>query len=113
MSHASPGSLQPSMAAVTVSMDKVGMRYAAAVDTNGHRVEMITTFNMEELLTPLFREWQATVGQGRMPLHVMYFRDGVSEGQFQHVLQQEIRDLKRIWDALDGTPGKPNSAKVR
>ena len=101
VSHASPGSLQPSMAAVTCSMDVLGLRYAAACESNGHRVEMITRFNMLDMLSPLFREWMANVGGGKLPRHVMYFRDGVSEGQFQHVLQQEIRYLKHIWAELD------------
>jgi eukaryotic translation initiation factor 2C len=37
VSHASPGSPQASMAALTMSMDKHASRYAAAVQTNGHR----------------------------------------------------------------------------
>ena len=102
VSHASPGSLQPSMAALTVSMDALCLRYAAACETNGHRVEMITTSNMEQMLMPLFKNWMETVGQGRKPAHVIYFRDGVSEGQYQHVMQQEVRDLKRVWTALFG-----------
>ena len=75
-------------------------RYAAAVETNGHRVEMITPYNMENMLTPLFREWMTEAGKGRFPAHVIYMRDGVSEGQYQHVLQQEIRDLRKIWVGL-------------
>lgn len=101
VSHASPGSLQPSMAALTVSMDTLGCRYAAACESNGHRVEIITQFNMEDMLAPLFREWMSTVGKGRMPQHIMYFRDGVSEGQYQHVLQQEIVYIKRCWRKLE------------
>ena len=100
VSHASPGSLQPSTAAFTVSMNPHCTRYAAAVETNGHRVEMITTYNMENMLTPLFREWMTEAGKGRFPAHVFYMRDGVSEGQYQHVLQQEIRDLRKIWVGL-------------
>ncbi len=37
VSHASPGSPQASMAALTMSLDKDACRYAAAVQTNGHR----------------------------------------------------------------------------
>ncbi|KAL9121776.1 MAG: hypothetical protein Q9187_001664 [Circinaria calcarea] len=106
VSHASPGSMQPSMAALTVSMDALCLRYAAACETNGHRVEMITTSNMEQMLMPLFRNWMETVGQGRKPAHVIYFRDGVSEGQYQHVMQQEVRDLKRVWTALFGNDNR-------
>ena len=26
----------------------------------------------------------------------MYFRDGVSEGQYQHVIEQEVQDMKAL-----------------
>ncbi|MCJ1471702.1 hypothetical protein MMC13_000342, partial [Lambiella insularis] len=113
VSHAAPGSLQPSMAAVTCSMDKLGCRYAAAVESNGHRVEMITEANLASMLKPLFREWMATVGAGRMPLHFMYFRDGVSEGQYQHVIQQELKDIKSIWRKLDEPQQYQNYEKIK
>ncbi|KAA6409085.1 MAG: eukaryotic translation initiation factor 2c [Lasallia pustulata] len=101
VSHAAPGSLQPSMAAITVSMDKIAARYAAACETNGHRVEMITTNNIETMVKPLLHEWCSTVNLGRLPEHLLYFRDGVSEGQYQHVLQQEVKDLKRIFEGVN------------
>jgi len=96
VSHASPGSVQASMAAITVSMDRIAARYAAAVQTNGHRVEMITEDNLREEWFPLFRQWVKNVGGGNIPQHIYYFRDGVSEGQFQHVLDQEVGVMKKI-----------------
>lgn len=42
VSHAAPGSQASSCAAITVSMDQLGVSYAAAVESNGYRVEMIT-----------------------------------------------------------------------
>ena len=108
VSHAAPGSLQPSMAAVTVMMDKIGCRYAAACETNGHRVEMITQSNLMSMLTPLFTEWMSNYGLGRLPLHFYYFRDGVSEAQYQHVIQQELKYIKMIWRKLDNE-GKGSS----
>lgn len=89
------------MAALTVSMDRIAARYAAACETNGHRVEMITTNNIETMIKPLLQEWCSNVNEGRLPEHVLYFRDGVSEGQYQHVLQQEVRDLKRIFEMVN------------
>lgn len=71
-----------------------GVRYAAACETNGRRVEMLTTANIRSMVLPLVRNWIVGPGQGRLPDHVYYFRDGVSEGQFQHVLQQEVHDMK-------------------
>ncbi len=96
VSHGAPGSQAPSMAAMTVSMDQTASRYAAAVETNGHRVEMIATRNLEDMLRPLFQHWAENVGGGRLPKHIYYFRDGVSEGQYQAVLKAEVADIKRM-----------------
>ncbi|KAG9244119.1 Piwi domain-containing protein [Calycina marina] len=94
VSHATPGSPQASMAAITVSMDAIAARFAAAVQTNGHRIEMITPHNIKGMLIPLVQQWAAKIGRGNLPQHIYYFRDGVSEGQYQHVLDQEVKHMK-------------------
>jgi eukaryotic translation initiation factor 2C len=96
VSHASPGSPQASMAALTVSFDRHAGRYAAACQTNGHRVEMISEANMRSMLGPLITQWQSVVGGGKLPTQVYYMRDGVSEGQFIHVMQQEVPQVRAI-----------------
>ena len=109
VSHASPGSVQASTAAVTVSMNPQCTRYAAACQTNGHRVEMITTANMLEMLTPIFREWMSTIGGGKLPQHIIYMRDGVSEGQHLKLLEQEVTDIRLCFSKL--AEHKPELAK--
>lgn len=94
VSHPTPGSPQASMAALTMSMDADAIRYAAAVQTNGIRVEMITKQNIISMMMPLFDEWIKKVGKGVGPSHIYYFRDGVSEGQYMHVLEEEVADMK-------------------
>jgi eukaryotic translation initiation factor 2C len=95
VSHAAPGSDAGSMAAITLSMDQLFTRYNARCNTNGHRVEMITTKNIDEGLKPMLEQWMAGHG-GRLPNRVLYLRDGVSEGQYGHVLDQEVRDMKGL-----------------
>ena len=73
---------------------------------------MITQANIKSMLLPLFTEWMANIGQGRFPIHFMYFRDGVSEGQYQHVIQQEVKHIKALWRELDSTPELLNFKKV-
>ena len=97
VSHAAPGMVDmASMAALTVSLDRSCSRYGAAVQSNGHRVEMITSSNIHEMLKPLVQWWIANIGQGRPPKHVYYFRDGVSEGQYTALLKQEVADIKNL-----------------
>ncbi|KAK5126303.1 hypothetical protein LTR85_010539 [Meristemomyces frigidus] len=101
VSHAAPGAPTPSMAALTMSMDKLAIRYAAACETNGYRVEMITTDNINGMIKPLIQSWVQNVGGGKFPSRIIYFRDGVSEGQYQHVLQQEVHDMKALLKTAD------------
>ncbi|KAK4692655.1 eukaryotic translation initiation factor 2C, partial [Lecanoromycetidae sp. Uapishka_2] len=100
VSHAAPGLEQASMAAMTMSIDRTASRYAAAVESNGSRVEMITSDNVNAMLGPMVDYWVKNVGGGNLPKHVYYFRDGVSEGQFIPLLQQEVADMKRLFAQL-------------
>lgn len=95
VSHGSPGSGVPSKAAMTMSIDKTATKYCANVQTNGYRVEIVQPFTMHFLFERLMRYWVRT--NGCPPKHVYYFRDGVAEGQFAHVIDIEIKELKRIF----------------
>ncbi|KKY16343.1 putative eukaryotic translation initiation factor 2c [Diplodia seriata] len=101
VSHPAPGALKDgstgSFAAITMSLNTTLTRYAAQCDTNGFRVEMISTPNIENLLGRMVTHWMGSVGQGSLPQRVIYFRDGVSEPQYQHVLEQEVRDIKNLF----------------
>jgi eukaryotic translation initiation factor 2C len=103
VSHASAGSIQASTCAITMSMDADATRYAAFVQTNGHRVEMITPANIDGGFMVLFKYWVANHKTG--PQHIYYFRDGVSEGQYSHVLAQEIEPMKKAITAIYGDAG--------
>ncbi|OCK86160.1 Piwi-domain-containing protein [Lepidopterella palustris CBS 459.81] len=100
VSHPAPGSPASeaaSFCAITVSQDSNYTRYMAQCDTNGHRVEMITTRNIQDHLGKMAKHWIQNVGKGSVPQRVLYVRDGVSEGQYQHVLDQEVRDMKALF----------------
>lgn len=100
VTHPSLGVWAPSMAAISVCMDQYGCRYWGSCEANGERVELINRANIEIMLTPLIREWMSTVGGGRAPDHVYYFRDGVSTGQFAQVLEREVLDMRAIFMEL-------------
>ncbi|KAI1771467.1 Piwi-domain-containing protein [Hypoxylon cercidicola] len=92
VSHGASGSQAPSMAALTMSMDKHGTRYAAACQTNGYRKEILQEETMFSMLPKLLAHW--CVVNKSSPAHVYYIRDGVSEGQFHHVLKDELDYMK-------------------
>ncbi|CAI6339047.1 unnamed protein product [Periconia digitata] len=103
VSHPAPGAGSgeaSSIAAITVSQDARFTRYWAEVQTNGNRIEMITTKNIENHFTPMVKNWMQRAGNGHPPKHVMYIRDGVSEGQYAAVLEDEVTDMKKAFKAL-------------
>ncbi|KAF4508562.1 hypothetical protein G6O67_004923 [Ophiocordyceps sinensis] len=93
ISHGPPGGNAPSTAAMTMSVERDATRYAAMVETNGYRTEMLTSANVHFLFGQLSDQWRKG-HDGAFPKHIIYFRDGVSEGQFAQVLDQEIAELR-------------------
>jgi eukaryotic translation initiation factor 2C len=105
VSHPAPGAgseQAASFAAITVSADPNYARYWADVNTNGNRVEMVTTSNIREQFGSMAQKWMQRVGNGRAPERLLYIRDGVSEGQYKAVLQEEIRDMKEYFARCSG-----------
>jgi len=88
----------PSMAAITVSMDKDAARYAAVCQTNGYRVEIITPLNIQSMLPSIITKWCQSFQTA--PANVFYFRDGVSEGQFAQVLEYEVKQIREVLEKI-------------
>lgn len=105
VSHASPGSEMPSIAAMCASVDREGYQYRAAVQTNGWRSEMLTNQNIENMLPNFLKEYAHNVK--RHVENIYYFRDGVSEGQFAHVMKQEVEVIRKVYMKATGAPKPP------
>lgn len=95
--HGQNGLPQASLAAMTMSMDKDCVQYAACCQTNGYRVEVMNRECVQKTVGPLIEQWCAT--NQKAPQHVFYFRDGVSEGEFDKVLSQEIDEVRKMFVA--------------
>ncbi|KAL2151322.1 hypothetical protein VTH82DRAFT_6420 [Thermothelomyces myriococcoides] len=95
ISHGSTAAGNVSTAAMCVSMDRDIAIYDAAVQTNGRGVEILQPHNMHSMLGPLVTKWRKKFNTA--PQHVFYLRDGVSEGQFAHVMEFEIEELKKVF----------------
>ncbi|PHH65610.1 hypothetical protein CDD81_2045 [Ophiocordyceps australis] len=105
ISHPPPGGTSPSTAAMTMSLDRDATRYGAMVESNGYRKEMLEAVNVHTFMNHLSNLWRSAHGGGAFPRHIIYFRDGVSEGQFAHVLDQEIGQIRAWFD--ENAKGKP------
>jgi eukaryotic translation initiation factor 2C len=105
VSHAEPGSTLESMAAVVASMDGRASQYVAHLSAQSSRVEMVQSLeNAMKSLLETFKTKNRT-----MPAHIIVYRDGVSDGQFEAVIQQE---LPSIQNALTSMGYTDDSVKV-
>lgn len=101
VSHGAPGTDQPSIAAMSVSLDEHCAFYGASCQTNGYRQEIVEYSCMRYLLYDLLHHWSEKRGGKRLPQNLLFFRDGVSEGQFQQVLDTELKAIKQIFKDLN------------
>ncbi|KAL5721736.1 argonaute 1B [Ranunculus cassubicifolius] len=112
VSHPHPGEdSSPSIAAVVASQDWPEItQYAGLVCAQSHR---------EELIQDLFKEWQdphkGTMyggmirdlltsfhkATGKKPSRIIFYRDGVSEGQFYQVLLYEVDAIRKACASLE------------
>ncbi|KAF8744839.1 argonaute family, partial [Rhizoctonia solani] len=103
VAHPAPGTEgRPSFTALVGSVDSVASKYVAAHRAQKSRVEGIT--DLQEMAEDLIRKFQGyqkmvekrnTLG----PKRILFYRDGVSEGQFRFVLENEVPALQRACKA--------------
>ncbi|CAI7772852.1 unnamed protein product [Closterium sp. NIES-53] len=112
VTHPSPGDdSSPSIAAVVASRDwPCANRYGCLLRTQAHRQEIIEGLHEERqgadgsmqaggLVRDLLMEFYQTAK--RKPERIIFFRDGVSEGQFYQVLAYELEAVRAACRAMD------------
>ncbi|KAK0455295.1 argonaute-like protein [Desarmillaria tabescens] len=97
--HPSPGSIAPSYAALVSSIDKLGVKYIAKSSMQTSRQEMISSLRdmakeaIQSYITNRSNVERITNASAK-PKRLIFFRDGVSEGEFEQVLNKELLLLK-------------------
>ncbi|XP_021724565.1 protein argonaute 16-like isoform X2 [Chenopodium quinoa] len=107
VSHGSPGSSDPSIAAVVGSVSwPLISRYRAAVRAQSPRTEIIDTLFKQQdggedtgIMRELLKDFFVT-SEGRKPKQIIVFRDGVSDSQFSQVLDIELEQIKQAYLGL-------------
>ncbi|GBB99129.1 hypothetical protein RclHR1_03420012 [Rhizophagus clarus] len=100
VSHPPPGdNRKPSFAALSGSMDAKASRYAASIRAQTSRYEIIE--DLANMVKELLKTFYQTCG--RKPDRILFYRDGISEGQFGTVLQNEINAIRAACQALEHT----------
>ncbi|GBC10173.1 hypothetical protein RclHR1_00940014 [Rhizophagus clarus] len=106
VSHPPPGpdgNNRPSFAALCGSMDAKASRYAASIRVQTGRVEIIA--DLANMVKELLKTFYQTCGQ--KPQRILFYRDGVSDGQFENVYNNEITAIKNACYSL-GEHYKPS-----
>lgn len=89
----------PSFAAVTASHDVDFYQYNTVCQMQPARQEMI-----EDLVSILTDQLKFNFKKtGKKPDHIIFFRDGVAEGQFDDVKKYELNAIKQACAAMKGT----------
>lgn len=111
VTHPSPGSSEssPSIAGIVASVDKNFSQYPASIRTQEGRKEMVT--DLKDMVLERMRLWQKK-NQGGLPNKVIIYRDGVSEGQYQTVLNEELPGFTKAFEELYGQAPKPKISLI-
>ncbi|XP_022685381.1 protein argonaute 12 [Setaria italica] len=112
VTHPPPGEgLAPSIAAVVASMDWPQVtKYKCLVSSQGHRVEIINDLFTEVrdpvkgivrggMIRDLLVSFKKSTGH--KPCRIIFYRDGVSEGQFSQVLLYEMDAIRKACASLE------------
>ncbi|KAG6832694.1 hypothetical protein H0H92_012266 [Tricholoma furcatifolium] len=94
--HPAPGIMKPSMTSLVWSYDEYATRYAAFTNLQNPRVETI------EGLKDMVKRAIIAFGERNRaaPRRIVFLRDGVSEGEFDHILKIELGGMRAAFDEV-------------
>ena len=103
VTHFKNGENKPSIAAVVGSLDSVMAKFTvktAAQYPERDRVSDETIHNLKDMVKAILKDYYIASGLERSkPARIIYYRDGVSEGQFENTVLEEL-------DAIQGVCAK-------
>jgi hypothetical protein len=100
VTHPAPGDMnRPSIAALSASMDARASRYSSAIRVKANRTEIIA--DLANMIKEVLKNFYQSCGQ--KPERILFYRDGVSEGQFKQVMDSEVAAIKAACASLDKT----------
>lgn len=95
-SHPSPAQMRqnpppPAYTAICGTYDKTCTQYSAVVSAQSAKGQLIDDFAV--MVKEMLKRYQEK-NQGAVPESILYYRDGLSEGQFDQIVQMEAKPLK-------------------
>ena len=112
VTHPSPGSSPnaPSVAGIVASVDKHLGQWPGQLSIQEKRKEMIT--DLKELMKSRLQLWRTNHNSQRLPQNILIYRDGVSEGQYVTVLDEELPEIRaaceEMYPPADTKKGTPH-----
>ncbi|KAF9268203.1 Piwi-domain-containing protein [Marasmius fiardii PR-910] len=91
--HPGPGVQQPSVSSLVWSTDHRATKYSSITRIQPPRLEFIA--DLQEMVDAAIRDFLRT--NKIPPARIYYFRDGISEGEFETVAQKEIELIEATW----------------
>ncbi|KAJ4481136.1 argonaute-like protein [Lentinula aciculospora] len=110
VTHPGPGSIKgtPSIAAVVASVDAKFAQYSTSMELQESKKEMVT--NLASMMVERLKVFSSRNGN-RLPARVLVYRDGVSEGQFNTVVSEEMPAIQAAFRKF-ATPNAPYNPKL-
>ncbi|KAH8692202.1 ribonuclease H-like domain-containing protein [Talaromyces proteolyticus] len=110
VTHPSPGSVDraPSIAAMVASVDKFLGQFPAELRVQRGKQEKVDA--LDSLLASRLTLWRNN--NGKLPNNIIVYRDGVSEGQYEMVVTEELPQLRKACDKMYTTALKPRISVV-
>ncbi|KAJ3850180.1 Piwi domain-containing protein [Lentinula lateritia] len=104
VTHPSPGSTAPSFASLVSSRDPQCSIYSAQMKIQPFRREIIES--IDDMMTKAIKFFRMNSDDTKYPhfklRRIFFFRDGVSEGEFETVRELELNALKRLLEKFYG-----------
>ncbi|KAK7049273.1 hypothetical protein VNI00_005874 [Paramarasmius palmivorus] len=92
--HAGPGIQRPSVASLVWSTDNTVVDYRAMTCIQPPRQEKIS--NLEAMAEHALLQSFARIN-GNPPSRIFFFRDGLSEGEYERTAREEIAMIENVW----------------
>lgn len=98
VTHPGIGDLgKPSIAALVASMDDKISKYTSLISVQESRMELIA--DLKNMVKAQLRNFYGA--QRKKPTKILFYRDGVSEGQFAQVLKTEVTAIKNACTEIE------------
>jgi eukaryotic translation initiation factor 2C len=110
VTHPSPGSAStaPSVASIVASVDEWLQQWPAELRIQDARTEVVE--DLKAMVKSRLLLWKSR-NQNMLPENILVYRDGVSEGQYNIVVNEELKSLKEackeVYPATDIKARKP------